>query len=767
MGASYTIELIKIFVENEDSGWFSGSCRAIPDPDRDRKLDFPGEMQISGVFKYKAEGVPYRINAELGEFRRRPQLTITKGTIPERIEGLIDLDGVDRYLDFIKRAIDDKRSLLKLKPAGIGPVKLRGLVNQYGLESIKIAREDPEKVADETKGWTVEKAVILSEELVEHIESEMTMVELTTLGANRALSAKNREALLDKYGMTAPDHVRTDPYALIEELRGYGFAKADTLATMNLLWPESSPARITAGSHEALRTNERDGHCYIATTNLIINASILTGQPKTYHKALLEIDADVFHDGRFCYSRKIKEAEDAVVELVKFQSDRVRHPERVTKDDRDISDSLNTLQREAFVEAIKGGFLVITGGPGRGKTHTCKSIIQALNNRSLQVLILAPTGRAASRAAELTGSSALTIHSYLKRKELGQSFDEINTFLIDESSMIDIFLMASFLKSLSKNQNCIFIGDCDQLPAVGPGSPFYSVIESGIIESVRLTEIMRTDKRGLIEAAQIVNSGLQGSADRLRVISCDSFQYLNAKGGEARSVVISLVERLTKEGTPAESIQIITATNGYKSYAPEPRPMTNRDFNLELGSILNPDGERTKAKGKGDPLSTGDRIMNLVNNSSQKFENKPNGPLMNGEIGTVIGINIKELATKKPDGTHKEALSLKCDFDGRIVLKKMNADDIVQCFAATCHKFQGSESPVVIVVFDQSASRIIDRSWLYTAITRASSKCFLVAPSKSINHAVSTESKLKSRRSFLLDRLTGNHKTKTTQTLEM
>lgn len=756
MSVSYTIEIVKVFVEKEESGWFCGLCKAIPDPSRDRKLDFPGEMGISGVFQFRAEGVPYRIEADLGEYRRKPQLSILKGSIPERIESLVDLDGIDRYLDFIKRSIDANRKEADLKPSGIGPVKIRNLVNQWGLNSIQVARENPKLIAAETKGWNSDRAEILAEELINHIESEQTMMQLVQLGANRALSPKNREELFERYGKLAPDKIRKDPYKLIKELRGYGWEKADTLSVMNLLWPESSPARIQAGTQESLRVNERDGHCYIATSNLIRKSSKLTGQDKRYHSMLIDGDEEIIQDGRFAYLTDLKEAEDLVVEVIHSKADQKRLPERITEADRALSKSLNTLQKEAFNEALKGGFLIITGGPGRGKTHACKSIIEALNTRGRKVLILAPTGRAAARAKELTGCPALTIHSYLARNK-NDSFSSVSTFIIDESSMIDIYLMALFLKSLRKGQSCVFLGDVDQLPPVSAGTPFHSIIEADIIHCVKLTQIMRTDKRGLIEAASITNSGLSDAADRLRRISCESFSFLNCEGDEAREVVIKLVKTLVDGGTSPHSIQVITATNGYKS--PSLKMLSNRDFNLELSSLLNPDGELTKATGKGDPLSIGDRVMNLVNNSKVKLQNQNDrtGSLMNGEIGFIRSIHTKELASKKPDGSFKTSDHVECDFQGRIIHKEMSSQDLVQCYAATCHKFQGSESPVVIVCFDRSASRILDRSWLYTAITRASTQCFLIAPSQLVNHACSVPGKIHKRRSFLLNRLLGIH----------
>ena len=744
----YTVEIISISHLNEETGWFSGRCRAVQDPDHNKDLDFPGELSIAGVCPHVMEGLPYRLLAITTMYQGQKQLKAISGSL-ERVESLIDLAGIDRYLMWIRTILNNTRKEAGLPSLGIGPKKITDLVNVFGRDAVEALRANPEVVAKEVKGWKLPQAQAFSEIMTKHIKTENVLLELSSIGANGGLSAANRFDALDEYGFDAPDMIRKNPYRLIEDISGVGWSKADKIAVSNLGWEKSSPNRIVAGTVEALRRIEAPGgrgDTYAISQELFLSGSRLTGVPRSYHEMFATDDPGLTVQGPFSMSTGAYNAE---MDITKIIQSRASAPELVVRFDHvdeTIMDGLNKLQKLAYQRAMSGGFFVLTGGPGRGKTHVCKSIIDGLKNRNKKVLILAPTGRAAARAKELTGNQALTIHSYLRRLKGSTDFGKFGTIIVDESSMIDLRLMGSFVRTLKEHQSCIFVGDVDQLPPVSSGKPFIDIIKSQLLEVVHLEEIMRTDKLGLIQASQIVNTADHSKvADDLRYIQCDSFNLVPLDGQKARDAVVSCIHELQLKGVPSADIQVITATNGYKeTLSGDVKLLSNRDFNGLCKPLLNSRGVATKATCKGgDILSTGDRVMNLKNDSSI--------PLMNGEMGVFV--KVAEI-TNKNGMTEKKAVF---DFgDGRILHKSLKVDDIMLAYAATCHKFQGSEARHVIVVAGKSAMRLLDRSWLYTAITRAKSSCILVAPSSLINKACGVRARVLERKTFLQARLEDN-----------
>jgi exodeoxyribonuclease V alpha subunit len=748
VASHYTVEIMAI-TSQSDSGWFAGRCRALPDPDHDKRLDFRGEMKIAGVCPHIMEGLAYRLEASTDMYQGEKQLRVISGTL-ERVESIIGLPGVERYLLWIRTILKNTRKDAGLPSLGVGPSKIKDLIDYYKKLSVKALRSDPVKVSADLKSWKLEQAQAFSAELIKHISTEKVLLELATLGANGGLSANDRFNVFEdeNYGFQAPDLIRQNPYRLIEDISGIGWRKCDTIAVSNLLWPPACPKRIIAGTVEAMREIEgmsgpRD--TFAITQQLFHRGSILTGMDKSYHELFAANDPGLTEMGPFVMTTKSYNAEIDITRIIQERSEKPGLKVRFDSRDDDINKDLNSLQKSAYARALEGGMFILTGGPGRGKTHVCKSIIEGLGIRHKRVLILAPTGRAAARAKELTGNESLTIHAFLRRNETGTDFSNFAYFIVDESSMIDLRLMARFLRSLKDRQSCIFVGDPDQLPPVNSGRPFIDIIRSQLLEVVHLEEVMRTDKLGLIEASQIIKDHDHSKvSDDLRFVECDSFKFLSLGGAKARDVVQRCIEEMQLGGTPNADIQIITATNGYKSNSSGVKTMSNRDFNGLAKPLLNSRGQVTKATcNGGDVLSVGDRVMNLKNDASI--------PLMNGEMGSFVG--IKDVAMK--NGLFQKRAIF--DFgDGRKIRKDLSANDIQISYAATCHKFQGSESAHVIVVADNSAGWLLDRSWLYTAITRAKSSCTLIAPAKIVNKACGNQAKVLDRKTFLQARLEDN-----------
>jgi exodeoxyribonuclease V alpha subunit len=445
-------------------------------------------------------------------------------------------------------------------------------------------------------------------------------------------------------------------------------------------------------------------------------------------QSMLRIDEQVIGVGQRLYLKKYRVAEETVANLIRTKA--VQHPEVATK----WVPGLNAKQSEAFHLAMKKGICVITGGPGRGKTHILKKIVQGLDKRHRRSQILCPTGKAAARASELTFSSARTIHHWLYKTQ-GKLQQEIDTFILDECSMIDLPLFARFVKTLGEQHSLIMVGDVDQLPAVGPGKVFLDIIESGLVPAVRLTEIMRTDQLGIIEAADIVNVGSDYAIQEIELISDKSFLWHNLEGEDAQERVLTMVKFQLDAGVDPDDIQIICARNGYKSMAS--LILSNRELNYKVSSLLN---ASRKDVGNDLLLRPNDRVMNLKNKHLKNFaaDREENEFCANGETGKIIEVSK----------THYKA-----KFDQGVFRFSKTEDNLIQGYAATCHKFQGSEADHVIIVFDRTASAVLDRSWLYTAITRAAVSCNVIAPEKVFKKAIEKPSKISLRRSGLAELL--------------
>lgn len=719
----YLIEITDIY--KVKGQWFIGACQAVADGQR--PLDFVGKMKICGVFPLVTEGIPYRISATETAYKNKTMLMIEKGSIPQRLERLVSLEGVLRYLLFVKRAMDKDRSEKEKKPIGIGDKRLERLAEIFNRRAILIARREPKRVAERVPGWTLEQAQVFASHLNRHQSQEKTLLELHTLCKSH-LSSWQIAKVFEEKRANAPDFIRSNPYQLIEMIDGVGWHRADALAMASLKWPLSSPARITAALKEVFESEARNGHLYCSEGQLIRAARLLTRQPVEFLLAMLRSNECFIKIKDRWMLRSHHRAEVLVADY--FNAALKRFQPR-----GELVHGLNREQSQAYHQAMTRGVFVITGGPGRGKTHTIKEIITGLDGAGRRSQILCPTGRAAARAMELTSSPAKTIHHWLHKYQ-GQPQTDIDTFILDECSMIDLMLLARFIRSLDEKQSLIMVGDIDQLPPVGPGKPFVDLISSGLVPVIRLEQIMRTDETGIIQAAETVNSGGEYGALELESIDDVSFRWHDLEEEEALERVLLIVQRQLEAGVAPDDIQIICARNGYKRSSAVLN-LSSKSINEKLAGLLN------KARGAAadGQLSIGDRVMNLRNASPRNLaESKPKSAFVaNGEIGHVTEISDKTITAA---------------FDGHRIFN-FNADrsQLLPCYAATCHKFQGSEADHVIVVFDRTASAVLDRAWLYTAITRAVHTCNVIAPYSILKKAIERPSRISTRRSGLSELL--------------
>lgn len=788
------LELIEIKHHKAESGWVLARARAVADSETARELDFRGELILVGIWADAVEGIPFLVHAviEVDAAHGRQIVLMRDAPAPERVERLASLAGWARYLTSIKRRLDARAENEGSKKLGIGEGKLSALLRAFGTNAVTIARIEPERVAAEVKGWTTEQAEAFSAELAANLADEQARIELAEIGAG-ALSARQMEALLTKFRAEAPAVLRRDPYALISEdeegweLAGYGWRKADLIALRNLHWAPSLPSRVGAGIMEALGAAARDdGSCYLTTAETISKASaLLSMHPAMVARVLLMFPAVLEDrlDGRESriYLESVRRAEERVAQLGQRASEQRRRAPTAHPDDARITAGLNAEQRAAYYAAMSGGVVVLTGGPGRGKTHTCRAIIEGLRARKRIVMLLAPTGRAAARAAELTGHPASTVHRALASQLVvprAATAEEPQRerpappaptdIILDEQSMMDVALMARLLRRLDAMgaaPNLLLVGDADQLPPVGPGKPFCELIDSGLVPVTRLVDVMRTDRLGLIEAAAAVNSGAPGCHRELQVIADrdpESFRFCQHNdAAKAREAAIERVRGMIASGVPRDDIQTITATN-------EDR----RALNVALEAVMNPSGERLDVAG----LRAGDRVMQLKNERLKLAADPQKTALIaNGEIGRALRVEraddgkpralivdfgrdglgqarVCALAVFRPRGGFEEDDAVEVSGDGP-ARDAFAVASLTVCWAATCHKFQGSEAAHVVLVFGRSSGRIIDRSWIYTAITRARLSCTVIAPATILDKAVTDEPAIARRRTGLVDLL--------------
>jgi exodeoxyribonuclease V alpha subunit len=519
--------------------------------------------------------------------------------------------------------------------------------------------------------------------------------------------------LVRALGPGAIEQLRTDPYSATE-VEGIGFATADALARA-LGVPADDPARIEAGVIHALREAEDDGHCHLPRGELEYRAARFLGA---------EVSDEI---GRLAASgRLIVDHEDRVIEpLVDAIERRLARSVRALLDDEphlktpeDEPDELTGEQWQAVRQAFETRLSILTGGPGTGKTFTMRALVDAVRAQDRRVRLCAPTGKAARRLAESTGTDATTIHRLLEwsGEEGGFTRDEsdpipgADLLVVDEASMLSLRLADALFRAVGPRTHVLLVGDADQLPPVGAGRVLDDLLESDAVPKVELTEIFRQARRSLIvRAAHAINHGeppptQPDDEDGLR----DFFLISREDPGALFDEAVSLAaERLPAHYglDPASDIQVLSpmhrGTVGIEA------------LNTELRARLNPDGEPIS----GTPLRVGDRVVQTVNNHELE--------LMNGETGVLAHFDRdSDTATLSTD-------------DGRRL--RMPVDALATIRLAYCmsiHKAQGSSAPAVVVVLDTSHHIMLTRNLIYTAVTRSERVCVMVAHPRALATAL-------------------------------
>ena len=636
---------------------------------------------------------------------------------------------------------------------GIGPATAALIVDRFKEKSLDILEMHPEKLA-EIKGISLTKAKDLSASFKKQAGVRRLTEFLCAYGIKPLVALK----LYRAYGSAALETVHENPYIISASHIGASFAEADNLA-LELGIEGDSINRISAAVLFELQHNSGNGHCFIPRDKLIAATSQLISVPADLVSDAIDslsenggLVCDKVANLNVCYLTELYEAETYTAERLKsmvgLKTKSSANIERlITKLESLYDISYAPLQKQSIELALNNRILVITGGPGTGKTTILKGILSLYDELELETLLAAPTGRAAKRMSELTGREASTIHRLLgaKMAEDGETVvfskhegDPLNcdALVLDECSMVDITLMSSLLKALKPGCRLVLVGDADQLPSVGPGNVFSDIIRSQTVPTVRLTEIFRQkgDSR-IVRNAHMIN---RGEHPDFEANTGDFFRLRRLKGGTAVETIVELCARRLPENMkiPSASIQVLSPTRKGET--------GTVNLNKRLQAALNPPSESKKEKLFGEAVfRVGDRVIQTKNNYDTIWKTKggvSGAGVYNGDIGTIAQIDpITETLT--------------VDFEDKLATYSFEMlNEIEHAWALTVHKSQGSEYRAVVLALSGDVQMLLTRGVLYTAVTRAKELLIMVGDDN-IAHRMIDNNKQSRRYSALRLRL--------------
>ena len=607
---------------------------------------------------------------------------------------------------------------------GIGPVYAKRLVKTFGKDVFDMIEATPERLR-EVEGIGPKRAAKITAGWADQKVIREIMVFLHQHGVGTARAVR----IFKTYGTDAVQVMSEDPYRLARDIRGIGFRTADSIAE-KLGIEKTAMIRVRAGISFALTEAMGDGHCGLPRAELIGLAEKLLEVPAALIVSALQeelaaetVTADrvgeadcIFLTGLYLSEREI------AVQVKRIRTGPLPWPD-IDADralpwiERKTGLTLAASQEEAIRLALKSKVMVITGGPGVGKTTVVNSILRILAAKDVKLLLCAPTGRAAKRMTEATGKEAKTIHRLLEfdPKAFGFKRDDENPLdcdllVIDETSMVDVPLMQSLMKAVPSGAALLVVGDIDQLPSVGPGQVLADIIGSGIVPVIQLTEVFRQAAQSkIITAAHAINAGR--IPDLARPDGEADFYFVPAADPE--QAVTRIVELVAKRIPrrfgldPIRDIQVLCPMNRGGVGA--------RSLNIELQATLNPAGER-KVERFGWTFAPGDKVMQI--------ENDYDKDVYNGDIGMVEDVDLDEG-------------EVTVEFDGRTVTFAFGElDTLVPAYAATIHKSQGSEYPAVVIPVMTQHYAMLQRNLIYTGVTRGKKLVVLVGQRKAVAIAV-------------------------------
>ena len=644
--------------------------------------------------------------------------------------------------------LDMERYLASGAIKGIGPSTAKKIIKHFGEDTFRIIEEEPERLS-EIKGITERKAISIATQMSERHELRNVVMFMQKYGISNSMAIK----LYDEYGSQIKSIILNNPYKLAREVNGIGFKRADEIAAKTGVKLDSE-FRIQCGIIHCLKEASTDGHTYLPREELIRSAYELLGVCESdierqldelkIERQLIEVKSE---DRLNIYLSEYYQIEkNCAVKLLTLTrySDRISASEldrEIKSIESELDIELHDLQREAVVKALSEGLFILTGGPGTGKTTTIKSIISGLERRNLRFVLAAPTGRAAKRMSETTGYEASTIHRLLSIKhnpeERADAYFEMNednpldvdAVIIDEASMVDIFLFNSLLKAISPGCKLIIVGDSNQLPSVGPGQVLKDMLDSGVCPNVELKYIFRqSNESHIVTYAHMINNGEQidftTKYEDFFLLKRDNYE-------EIRQALLYLIcEKLPKHfNTSPMQIQVLT-------------PMKKGalgvwELNRILQEYINPPSDKKVELEYGENIfRVGDKVMQTKNNYDMEWDimstygisaQRGKG-VFNGDIGIIDHIN-------------KPSRLIRITFDdGREAEYSYETlEELELAYAITIHKSQGSEYPVVIMPLLGGPRSLLYRNLLYTGVTRAKDCVVILGSENTVKEMIRCE----------------------------
>lgn len=725
------------------------------------------------IFRNEDNGYTVMVLKETGE-----EETTCVGTFPDITQGAtIEAEGTYtnhpvygkqfQISSFVEKMPEDAMAMERYLGSGaikgIGAALAARIVRHFGNDTLRIVEEEPERLA-EVKGISEKKAREIAQQVTEKADMRRAMIFLQKYGISLNLGAK----IYQKYGQSVYSVLQENPYRLAEDISGVGFKIADEIAGRIGIHTDSD-YRIRSGMLYVLLQATAEGHVYLPKEELFARASRLLDVDVSYmEKHLMDMAID-----RKLILKETKEeiriypSQYYYLELntarmlcelnISCPEDERLVRRRIAQIEQETETVLDEMQKKAVMEASSHGLFVLTGGPGTGKTTTINAIIRFFEGEGAVLRLAAPTGRAAKRMTEATGYEAQTIHRLLElngvpeeeREGQGVHFErnagnplEADVIIIDEMSMVDIFLMHSLLLAVTAGTRLILVGDENQLPSVGPGNVLRDIIHSGQFPTVELTKIFRqASESDIVVNAHKINKGQQVVLDNK---SRDFFFLKRYDADIIIRVVIALIQEKLPRYVQARPFEIQVLTPMRKGLLGVER------LNQILQRYLNPPDPKKKEKELGQRLfREGDKVMQVKNNYQLEWEvrgrygipvDKGVG-VFNGDTGILIEINeFSETAQVEfEDGRYAE-YSFK------------QLEELELAYAVTIHKSQGSEYPAVIIPLLSGPQMLMNRNLLYTAVTRAR-KCVTVVGSEETFAQMIRNEKQQQRYSSLDDRI--------------
>ncbi len=643
---------------------------------------------------------------------------------------------------FEKQLPADRASILRYLSSstikGIGPKTAQRIVEEFGDESFDVIENHPEWLAA-IPGITSKKAHAISEEFKNQAGIRSAMIFFREF-----FGAAMTVRIYKKWGGKAVDLAKRNPYLLCEEIEGIGFEKADRMAA-RLGIGQDSPERLESGVQYMLASNaQQNGHVCLPEEKLVSSAARLLGADEEQIRAaiasLLKSDRirTVHLDGvQYLYDKLAYESEKYIASKLLLLDkvcpvmDTVNIDSFITREENQSGIRYAARQKQAIVSALENGVMLLTGGPGTGKTTVVRALLHIFSSMDLKIALCAPTGRAAKRLSESTSCEAKTIHRLLEyggeegkgahfNRDEHDQLDE-SVIIVDEASMVDNQLMSALLRAVKPGARVIIIGDSDQLPSVGAGNVLRDLLDCGRFATIRLDEIFRQAQQSLIVTnAHAIN---RGQMPRLDVKDNDFFFLPRESDAEIAATVAQLCQtRLprTYGELAVRGTQVISPTRKGEA--------GTEHLNVILQAALNPaHREKREHTFREVVFREGDRVMQVRNNYDMEWtrEDGTYGTgVFNGDIGTVLSID-------------RATSLMHIRFDDRYVKYDFNMlEELEPAYAVTVHKSQGSEYPIVIIPMGSAAPMLLSRNLLYTAVTRAQTMVILVGRESAVRTMV-------------------------------